>query len=143
MEHTEDILTLHATAVAVAGRAALIRGAAGAGKSGLALQLIAMGGTLVADDSTLIWRDSDRLLVDAPEAIRGRIEARGVGILNAPVAGPQPVALLIEMDASESPRLPEIETGAYLGVSVPLVRGSAAAHFPAAIYLYLMYGRFA
>ncbi len=143
MEHPKSALTLHATAVAVAGRAALIRGAPGAGKSGLALQLIAMGGALISDDSTLIWRDSGRLLVDAPDAIRGRIEARGVGILNAPAAGPQPMALLIDMDAPPPPRLPEVETETYLGLSVPLVRGSAAAHFPAAIYLYMMHGRFA
>lgn len=136
-------MTLHATAVAVAGRAALIRGAPGAGKSGLALQLIAMGGALVSDDSTLIWRDNERLLVDAPGTIRGRIEARGIGILNAPAAGPQPVALLIDMDAPAPPRLPEAQTETYLGLSVPLVHGSAAAHFPAAIYLYMMNGRFA
>ncbi len=143
MEQAQGVLTLHATAVAVAGRAALIRGAAGAGKSGLALQLIAMGGALVSDDRTIIWRDSGRLLVDAPGTIRGQIEARGVGILNAPATGPVPVALLIDMDAPPPPRLPEAETEMYLGLPVPLMRGSAAAHFPAAIYLYLMHGRFA
>ncbi len=143
MDHTKSALTLHATAVAVAGRAALIRGAPGAGKSGLALQIIAMGGALISDDSTLVWRDTSRLLADAPDAIRGQIEARGVGILNAPPAGPRPVALVIDMDAPTAARLPDAETETYLGLSVPLVRGSVASHFPAAIYLYMMHGRFA
>ena len=143
MKDTEERLTLHATAVAVAGHAALIRGVAGAGKSGLALQLIALGGSLVSDDSTLIWREQGRLMVDAPDSIRGRIEARGIGILNTPAVGPQPLALLVDMDAPMLARLPEREYETYLGQTVPLVRASAAAHFPAAIYLYLMHGRFA
>ncbi len=143
MNNTERALSLHATAVAVAGHAALIRGAPGAGKSGLALQLIALGGSLVSDDSTLIWREGDRLMVDAPDAIRGQIEARGVGILNAAASGPQPLALLIDMDAPMPARLPELEYETYLGLTVPLVRASAAAHFPAALYLYLVHGRFA
>ncbi|WP_238987382.1 HPr kinase/phosphorylase [Roseovarius dicentrarchi] len=143
MTDTNGVVTLHATAVAIGGHAALIRGASGRGKSGLALQLIGLGCALVSDDRTLLWREADRLLVDAPAAIRGRIEARGVGILNAPAAGPHPVALVIDMDAPRPARLPEPEQEAYLGVSVPLVRASAAAHFPAAIYLYLLHGRFA
>lgn len=137
------MVSLHATAVAIGGKAALIRGAPGAGKSGLALQLMALGGALVSDDCTLIWRDGDRLLVDAPDTIRGRIEARGVGILNAPATGPQPLVLLIDLDAEMASRLPEYESETYLGLRVPLVRASAAAHFPAAIYLYMMHGRFA
>ena len=134
---------LHASSVTVAGHGVLIRGASGAGKSGLALQLIAMGGMLVADDRTLLWREQECLMMVAPGAIRGRIEARGVGILNAPAAGPQPLRLIVDMDGPAPPRLPETKTETLLGLTVPLVDGSAAAHFPAAIYLYMLHGRFA
>lgn len=143
MEREASVITLHASSVSIAGHGVLIRGASGAGKSGLALQLIAMGGMLVADDRTLLWREQERLMVVAPEAIRGRIEARGVGILNAPAADPQPLRLIVDMDGPAQPRLPEAEIETYLGLSVPLMRGSAAAHFPAAIYLYMQHGRFA
>lgn len=136
--------TLHATAVAVAGRAALIRGASGSGKSALALHLIALGAVLVSDDRTCIWRDGTTLMADAPDSIRGQIEARGVGILGVPAAGAQPVALVIDMDAGPPPpRLPEPATTTLLDLSLPHLRAVDAAHFPAAIYLYLLHGRIA
>ena len=47
-------LTVHGTTVARAGRAVLILGASGTGKSALALQMIALGARLVADDLSLI-----------------------------------------------------------------------------------------
>ena len=77
---------MHATCVAVGPHAALIRGASGRGKSGLALQLLAMGAVLVSDDRTRLWRAGDALMADAPDTIRGRIEARGVGILRVPAS---------------------------------------------------------
>lgn len=143
MTGRHDMRMLHATTVAVAGRAALIRGASGSGKSALALQLLALGGALVADDRTLVWQAGRSLMTDAPEAIRGGIEARGVGILRAPPAGPHPAALLIDMDEPRAARLPEDESETILDITLPLVRGCDAAHFPASIYLYLMHGRIA
>ncbi|MFX0540835.1 HPr kinase/phosphorylase [Roseovarius sp. S4756] len=132
---------LHASSVAVTGRAVLIRGASGSGKSSLALQLIAMGGVLVSDDRTCLWREGGALMLDAPPAIQGRIEARGVGILNAPAAGPTPAALVVDLGFEDPPRLPPEEAETILGLPLPLVRGSAAEYFPAAVHLYLLHGR--
>lgn len=136
-----DALTLHATSIAVEGRAALIRGPSGSGKSGLALQLIGLGAGLVSDDRTVVWRDGDLLIADAPSSIRNRIEARGVGILNAPAAGPAQVVMVIDMGADPPARLPEAESEDILGLPVARLRKTDAAHFPAAAYLYLRYGR--
>lgn len=141
MAHWPTALTLHATTVAVDGRAAVIRGASGAGKSALALQLMAMGGALVSDDRTLVWRDGARLLADAPPTIRGEIEARGVGILSVPAAGPQPVKLLVDLGGAPAPRLPEAQSETLLDVELPVMKGSTAAHFPAALFFYLLHGR--
>ena len=135
------LLTLHATSVAQAGRAVLIRGPSGSGKSSLALQLMAMGGALVSDDRTIAWRDGDHLMLGAPPAIRGQIEARGVGILNAPAETAVHAALIVDLTDDPVPRLPPHETETILGVSLPLVRGNAAGHFPAAIHVYLLHGR--
>ena len=64
--------TLHATCVAIDGRALLIEGRSGAGKSDLALRLIDRGATLVSDDYTRLTRSGDALIASAPETIRGR-----------------------------------------------------------------------
>jgi len=132
---------IHATCVALGGRAALIRGAAGQGKSGLALQLIALGAVLVADDRTRLWRTGDRLMADAPDTIRGRIEARGMGILHLPQTGPVPVVCVIDLDRSETDRLPPLDRETVMGLPLPAFAKSPHPHFPAAILLYLKHGK--
>ncbi|MEF9600929.1 HPr kinase/phosphatase C-terminal domain-containing protein, partial [Paracoccus sp. PXZ] len=74
-------MILHASCIAHRGRGLLILGPSGAGKSTLALEMMAFGATLVADDRTILRREGGRIVADAPDSIRGRIEARGVGIL--------------------------------------------------------------
>lgn len=133
-------IVIHATCVALEGRAALIRGAAGQGKSGLALQLIALGATLVADDRTRLWRNDDRLIADAPDTIRGRIEARGLGILHLPQTGPAPVACVVDLDRSETDRLPSLCHETVMDLRLPSFGKSPHPHFPAVILLYLRYG---
>lgn len=132
---------IHASCVAAQGRAALIRGGSGSGKSGLALRLIALGAALVADDRTRLWLAGDEIMADSPETIRGRIEARGVGILAAPPAGATPVGLVVDMDEAETERLPPMRETEILGRRLPLVLRSDMAHFPAAVLLHLTRGR--
>ena len=76
--------TLHASTVAIDGRAVLISGISGAGKSDLALRLIDRGFTLVADDQTIVQKRAERLVVSAPQTIRGKLEIRGLGIVDMP-----------------------------------------------------------
>ncbi|NCQ23030.1 MAG: serine kinase [Rhodobacteraceae bacterium CG17_big_fil_post_rev_8_21_14_2_50_63_15] len=132
--------TLHATCVAFGDRAVLIRGASGRGKSGLALELLAMGAGLVADDRTRLWRVRDAVIADAPETIRGLIEARGIGILSLPCVGPQPLALVVNLDRDETDRLPVRRHEDVMGVALPSIGRVAHHHFPAAVLLYLRYG---
>ena len=68
--------------MAIDGRAVLIAGPSGAGKSDLALRLIDRGFTLVSDDQTIVKRDGDRLLASAPPTIAGKLEIRGIGIVD-------------------------------------------------------------
>ncbi|WP_127116039.1 HPr kinase/phosphorylase [Shimia sediminis] len=132
---------LHASCVAHQGRAVLILGASGSGKSSLALQLMALGAGLVADDRTRLTREGHQVIADVPEAISGLIEARGVGILRADPVGPAPVALVVSLDENESDRLPEKRLFRVLGQSVPLLAGVATPHFPAALMQMLACGR--
>jgi len=136
-------LTVHASTVACNGRAVLITGASGTGKSALALQLMALGCELVSDDRTVITRKVDKLIASAPEAIRGQIEARFVGILNASPAEPTPLALLVNLDTIEHQRLPASHTELLMGLLFPSVHKVEGSHFPAAILQYLKDGRFA
>lgn len=132
-----DPLILHASAVAFDGHAILIRGASGSGKSGLALELMARGGTLVADDRVILTLTSKGIELSAPDPIKGLIEARGVGILNAQVATGAILACVVDLDQIETDRLPPERSIDLLGQSVPLLHNAAHASFPAALVQYI------
>ncbi len=138
---TGDGLLLHATCVVVEGRGILITGPSGAGKSALALQLMALGARLVADDQVALSLRDGALWAACPPTIRGMIEARGMGLLNAdPVEGAE-VVLAVDLGQEETMRLPPRREVSYLGRTVDLVLGSQTPHFPAALLLYVRAGR--
>lgn len=141
MEEPGGPLILHATTVAIGGRGLLIQGASGSGKSALALQLMQLGAELVADDRTALHLQNGQLIADAPDTIRGLIEARGVGILNATAAGPTPVAAVVDMDQSETDRLPQRRSTDIAGMTLPLFHNCGMPHFPAALRQYMLFGR--
>ncbi|MEZ5753878.1 MAG: serine kinase [Paracoccaceae bacterium] len=138
---TGEGLLLHATCVAVEGRGVLITGPSGAGKSALALQLLALGARLVADDRVALSLRDGALWAACPPAIRGMIEARGVGLLNADPLDGAEVVLAVDMGERDATRLPPRRGVTYLGRTVDLVSGQETPHFPAAVMLYLRAGR--
>ena len=114
--------TLHASAVAAEGRAVLITGPSGSGKSDLALRLLDRGFTLVSDDQTIVKRDGDRLLASPPPTIAGKLEIRGIGIVEMDNLTDMPVALIVELTVDEIQRLPDdSRERPILGVSLPIV----------------------
>ena len=113
--------TVHASTVSIGGRAVLIAGRPGSGKSDLALRLIDRGAILVSDDYTILTRSGDGLLASAPETIRGRIEVRGIGLIGMPFENAVPVALIVTLD-DPVVRMPEPDQSRTLaGISLPLV----------------------
>ena len=113
--------TVHTSCVAIGGRAVLIGGRSGKGKSDLALRLIDRGAHLVSDDYTLVRRVGTQLLASPPPTIAGKIELRGVGIVEFPADSDVPVALFVDLDL-EPERLPNLEEKRMLaGVSIPVV----------------------
>lgn len=113
--------TIHASSVAVAGRAVLIAGRSGKGKSDLALRLIDRGGHLVSDDYTIVRRIGGRLVATAPPTIAGKMEVRGVGIVTFPHDQDVPVGLFVDLDR-EAERLPERGDMRMLaGIAVPVI----------------------
>ena len=117
---------IHATTVAKDGRGVIIAGRSGSGKSDLALRLIDRGFVLVSDDQTLVSKSDGRLLATAPGTIRGKIEVRGVGILELPNAESAAVSLWVEL-SNEAKRLPDGETHMILGIEVPEIGLDAMA----------------
>ncbi|MCR8547977.1 HPr kinase/phosphatase C-terminal domain-containing protein [Salipiger sp. P9] len=132
---------LHATAVAVAGNGLLIRGASGSGKSGLALEMMARGAALVADDRVIVSARDGALWLSAPDPLRGLIEARGLGLLSAEPSGPVRLAAILDLDHAETERLPQRREIMLQGQRIPLLHKAAHPYFPAALVQYLKGGR--
>lgn len=113
-------MRLHASCVAIGGRAVLIAGPSGAGKSDLSIRLVDRGALLVSDDYTELRADGARLLATAPATIAGRIELRGVGIVTRPYVREVPVALLIDLGCAPE-RMPEPVKRLIEGIAIPAI----------------------
>lgn len=83
-----------ATAVAIDGRAILIEGPPGCGKTSLALQLMDRGAVLIGDDGIALSETDNILIASPPAATRGLIEIRNIGIISLPATS-APVALVL------------------------------------------------
>ena len=116
----------------------LITGPSGSGKSDLALRLIDRGFTLDTDDQTIVRKDVDRLRAFAPPNIAGKLEIRGIGIVDMESVSDIPVALLIEL-TSDIQRLPDdARERPILGIQLPIITIDAmTASAPAKVALAL------
>jgi serine kinase of HPr protein (carbohydrate metabolism regulator) len=112
---------LHASTVARDGRAVLISGPSGAGKSDLALRLLDRGFTLVSDDRTIVRKEGGTLIASAPPTIKGKLEVRGVGIVDMDQAQDIPLALVVEL-TSDIQRMPDDgRERQIMGIAIPLI----------------------
>ena len=113
--------TVHCSSIAIGGRCVLIGGRSGTGKSDLALRLIDRGASLVSDDYTHVRRVGGNAIANAPPAILGKIEVRGVGIQRLAAVADVPVALFIDLDRPPE-RLPDLEERRVVaGVPIPTI----------------------
>jgi HPr kinase/phosphorylase len=93
---------------APADAAVLLLSESGAGKSTVALQLLARGAKLVADDRVELFVRDDELWARAPQNLAGLLEVRGVGIVALPHAAEARVSLAVRLVSRDQvPRLPE------------------------------------
>jgi len=113
-------MLLHATVVAIGGRGVALVGRSSSGKSDLALRLIDRGAALVGDDYVELMVDGTQVTARAPATIAGRIEVRGIGLVEMAHLDSAPLALFVELD-SDVERLPEDHFRELLGRRVPAV----------------------
>ncbi len=113
-------MQVHGSCVARGGAGVLLLGPSGAGKSDLALRLLDRGFALVADDRV----DIADGCAQAPAALAGLLEVRGLGIVKLAHCASARLALVVELGAAAA-RLPA--PARYAPLDLPLLALDAAA----------------
>lgn len=102
--------------------------------------MIGLGAELVADDQVRLTPRGDDLWMSAPEATRGLIESRGLGLLRCPACGPVPLRIVLDLDRVETKRLPDPGFISVLERDFPLIATPKQGHDAAALILLLRHG---
>lgn len=140
-DRADGCAVMHASSVEVNGRAALILGPPGSGKSGLALELMSRGAGLISDDGTRVARRGSRIELSAPANVAEKIEARHFGILKAASVPKAELTVVVDLSRPEPERMPPRRTTNLLGAEFELVFGAGVPNLPAALIQYLKGGR--
>jgi len=116
---------IHGTLISFQNKGILFIGPSGAGKSDLALRFVVeKKSLLVADDQVIISLKNGYLYGSAPKTIFGKIEARGIGIVDVETKEEEKIVLCVELVSSpdDIERFPKPEHIDFLGISVPKIR---------------------
>ena len=146
----------HGTCVAMKSRGLLLIGRSGSGKSAVALALLGLGCDLVCDDCVCLSvenlgknsEQTDVIIATPPATAKPMIEARGIGLLNAPLT-PLTVKTrliaVVDMDSASDSRLPPREYATLQNqgqnARIDLIRGANQPNLHFALLQYLIHGR--
>ena len=128
-------LIMHATCVDVNGSGVLIVGRSGSGKSSLAINLLALGSTLVADDQCELVRKNNKIRISKPASLPKSIEIRGVGLVSVPMINETSLDWIVNMDELEKERMPTPRFTEIGGFRVPTVFGKNMDDLASRIYV--------
>src|SRR5262245_33155929 len=131
-EHSlgDEAELVHGTCVGLGRGAALLMGPPGSGKSDLALRFLYLARRgpaaleaplLVADDQVRLARSGARILVTSPATIRGKIEVRGIGIVEVKSIAEAELKLVVDLVwPDQVERMPELDKSVHLlGLAIP------------------------
>jgi len=135
-------VSLHATTVTFNEKALVLVGPSGVGKSSLALRMMALGASLLADDVTWLAATDDGVEARCPPNLEGKIEARGFGVLRTRHSGPTPVFAIVDLGTAEVERMPVDRTISLHGYDIPLHHTPSTSIFAEILIHYLQYGRY-
>ena len=99
------------------------------------------GAKLIADDQVILESKSSGVIVSCPPQIDGLIEARGIGVLHAPAAGPTALSLVVDLGRTETERVPPQRNTVLLGHAFPVIYRVDSPHFALFLLHLLSYGR--
>lgn len=127
---TDQAIQLHGTCVALGSVAAFLQGPPGSGKSDLALRFVMEtppeeGAMLVADDRVCILAAESGLIASAPPVLAGKIEVRGIGILDILYRQDAELKLAVQLvERKLVPRMPPdpLPMIRLANVEIPLLR---------------------
>ena len=126
---------MHASCVDVNGSGVLIIGRSGSGKSSLAINLLALGSTLVADDQCQLVRKNNRYRISKPTFLPKSIEIRGIGLVSVPMVNETNLDWVVNMDEAEKERMPTPKFTNIGGFRVPTVFGKEVDDLASRIYV--------
>ena len=126
---------MHATCVDINGSGVLIVGSSGSGKSSLAINLLALGSKLVADDQCELVKKNNRFSVSKPASLPNSIEIRGVGLVFVPMVVETSLDWVVNMDEAETERMPNLRVTEIDGYRVPTVFGKDVDELASRIYV--------
>ena len=128
-------LIMHATCVDVNGSGILIVGRSGSGKSSLAINLLALGSKLVADDQCELVRKNDGFRISKPASLPKSIEIRGVGLVSVPMIVETSLDWVVNMDEAEKERMPALRFTEIDGYKIPTIFGKNMDDLASRIYV--------
>ena len=128
-------LIMHATCVDVNGSGVLIVGHSGSGKSSLAINLLALGSKLVADDQCALIKKNKKFRVFKPASLPKSIEIRGVGLVSVPMVVETSLDWVVNMDEAEKERMPDLRFTEIDGYKIPTIFGKNMDDLASRIYV--------
>ena len=126
---------MHATCVDFNGSGVLILGRSGSGKSSLAINLIALGSKLVADDQCELVKKNNSFRIFKPASLPNSIEIRGVGLVSVPMVVETSLDWVVNMDEAEKERMPDLRFTEIDGYKIPTIFGKNMDDLASRIYV--------